>query len=365
MGDPRIPYVVHVVPGLESVVAREIGRDVPGATGFRTITGFDDRTSLLALSGRVEPARLLTLRTVEDVFALAVDRPDVPGGYAGLRVAREAVEESDALDMAAALALEIHGRRVRKPSFRVIARVAGEHAFRRVDLRQAVERAIEKRFPAWRLVADDAHLEFWIHLVAEHLIVGVRLSGGDLRYRTYKRANVPASLKPTIAAAMVLVSQPRPEDAVLDPMCGAGTVLIERGEAARYRQLLGGDLDPAAIEAARINIGPRYQPIELREWNARSLPLDDRSVDAILCNLPFGRRIGSEADNRVLYPTLIAEWSRVLTPEGRMVLLTGDSKLLTTVIAKHRGLRLVDRIPLLVRGLPAALHLIESTPSGR
>ncbi|MGD9889865.1 MAG: methyltransferase domain-containing protein [Dehalococcoidia bacterium] len=364
MVDPAIAYLLHVVPGLERITAREIGLSVPKASDVRGLSGFDERTSLLALSYRGDPGHLLALRTVEDVFVLAVDQTEISGGYAGLRVAREAVEQCDALDAAIALGLQIHGRRARRPTFRVIARAAGEHAFRRVDLRQAIERAIEKRVPALRLVADDAHLEFWVHLVRDHLVIGIRLSSADLRYRTYKQANVPASLKPTIAAAMVLVSQPRPDDVVLDPMCGAGTLLIERGEASRYRRLLGGDGDPEAVTATRANIGPRYQPIELRQWNAQSLPVADRSVDAILCNLPFGRQIGSEQGNRVLYPAVIAEWSRVLAPGGRLVLLTADSRLLTTVIAKHRGLRLQDRLPLRVRGLPAAIHLIRPTSSG-
>jgi 23S rRNA G2445 N2-methylase RlmL len=365
MGDLASAYLLHVVPGLEAIAAREIALSDDRASNFRALTGFDDRTSLLALVHRGDPADLLALRTVEDVLSLIVDQPGVPGGYAGLREIREAVEQCDGMEASIALVPQIRGRRVYRPTFRVIARMAGEHAFRRTDLREAVERAIEKRLPSLRLVADNAHLEFWVQLVNDHLLVGVRLSSGDLRYRTYKQANIPASLKPTIAAAMVLISQPRPEDVVLDPMCGAGTLLIERGEAARYDRLLGGDADPEAIAAARTNIGPRYQPIELRQWRAQSLPLDDRSVDAILCNLPFGRRIGTEKGNRALYPALIAEWSRVLSPNGRMVLLTADSHVLTTAIAKHRGLTLLDRVPLRVRGLPAAIHLIRPVTSGR
>lgn len=365
MGEPAGSYVLHVVPGLEGIAAREVALSVERAANFRCLSGFDDRTSLLALVHHGDPAALLALRTVEDVFSLVVDQPGVSGGYAGLRGVRESVEQCDGMEASTAVALQVRGRRVHRPTFRVIARMAGEHAFRRTDLREAVERAIEKRLPSFRLVTDNAHLEFWVHLVYDHLVVGVRLSSGELRYRSYKQANIAASLKPTIAAAMVLISQPQPEDVVLDPMCGAGTILIERGEASRYRRLLGGDTDQNAVNAARANIGPRYQPIELRRWNAQTLPIDDRSVDAILCNLPFGRRIGSEKEIRTLYPALVAEWSRVLTPRGRMVLLTADTHLLTTAIANHRGLTLQDRVSVRVRGLPAAIHLVRPVASGR
>ena len=357
---PQPAYLAHVVPGLESVAAYELGERVPRAGAVRALTGFDERTSLVSFSYAGAAADLLTLRTLEDVFILGAEAESVPGGWSGLRVVQAAVAESPLLEMAAALGLERRGHVPRKPTFRVVTRKAGEHAFRRVDLQQAVERAVRERFPAWRLVEEGAHLELWVQLVGGVFVAGFRLSTGELRRRTYKSASLPASLKPTIAAAMALLSRPRPDDVVLDPMCGAGTILIERAETARYAKLLGGDQDSAAVRAARQNVGPRYQPIELREWDARALPLAEGSVSAVICNLPFGKQIGSPAQVRQLYPALLKEWSRVLAPEGRMVLLTSEHALLTHAVAGAQGLRVRERIPLLVRGLPAAVYLISS-----
>lgn len=363
MPGSRLTYVAHVVPGLESITAFEIGRRVSLTGPIRSLSGFDDRTSLLTVPYAGDAAELLALRTLEDLFILAVDQTDVPGNWAGLRTVQAAIDDSRTLERAAALVLESHGRRARKPSFRVVARLAGEHAFRRVDLHDAVEKALRRRFTSWQTVEENADLETWVHLVEGHLILAIRLSGGELRHRTYKRVSLPASLKPTIAAAMVLISQPRPDDVLLDPMCGAGTILIERGEDSRYARLLGGDLDPHALDAARVNIGPRYQPIELRRWDARTLPLDDRSVTAVVSNLPFGHRIGSEHDNLRLYPALLAEWSRVLAPSGRVVLLTSESRLLASAVRRLGTLRLVQRLPVIVRGMPAAIHLLHPTAS--
>jgi tRNA (guanine6-N2)-methyltransferase len=145
---------------------------------------------------------------------------------------------------------------------------------------------------------------------------------------------------------------------VLDPMCGAGTLLIERAEAGRYGQLYGGDLDPEAVGAALTNVGRRYKPIELQEWDARRLPLDDGSVNAVLCNLPFGKRIATPKELRALYPALIAEWARVLAPGGRMVLLTSETGLLAQSL-KGRSLELAQRISVIVRGFPASIHLVR------
>jgi 23S rRNA G2445 N2-methylase RlmL len=244
-------------------------------------------------------------------------------------------------------------------TFRVIARKSGRHAFRRVDVQRAVERAVLERFRTWRLVEDDAHIELWVHLVGAQLVVGARLSDAALRQRTYRRVSLPASLKPTVARAMVLVSDPRADDIFLDPMCGSGTILIERAVTARYRLLLGGDIDPDAVRATMQNIGPRYKPIELQVWDARDLPLEDGSVSVIVTNMPFGRQIGTVEDNRKLYPALLDEWTRILKSEGRMALLTSERSLLRRALGEHRELTLEREIPLLVRGFPAAIHVIR------
>jgi tRNA (guanine6-N2)-methyltransferase len=81
-------------------------------------------------------------------------------------------------------------------------------------------------------------------------------------------SHLPASLRPTVAAAMVLLSDPRPDDVFLDSMCGGGTLLIERAQFGRYGLLLGGDIEPRALEASRRNIGPRYRPIQIHHWDA-------------------------------------------------------------------------------------------------
>ena len=363
---PRPTYLAHVVPGLEAVAAHEIATRLPESGLVRALTGFDERTSILSLTHDGPLADLLALRTLEDVFILAAEAEAVPGSYAGLRVARAAVTDSPTLDLGAATALGLRTHRPRKPTFRVVARAAGEHAFRRVDLQQAVERGVLDHFPDWRLVEDAAHVEVWVHLVRGLLVAGIRISESALRQRTYKSASLPASLKPTVAAAMALLSQPKPTDTVLDPMCGAGTILIERAETARYRLLLGGDLNPDAVRAATENVGPRYQPIDLRQWDARDLPLADSSVSAVICNLPFGKQVGSATENRTLYPALLAEWTRVLAPAGRMVLLTSERRLLAQAVTRQSGLRMDGVLPVVVRGLPAAIHLIRRTPfSGR
>jgi len=369
----RLTFIGHTVPGLERITAYELGLrgltsgPIDALSVAESVAAMKDRKidAFFWIGGLPTAAvtDLLTARTLEDLFVRGAEMEGFGWNYAGLRTLREQLTAAPELEPAVALALHEHSRLPRRISFRVIARLAGEHTFRRVDLQEAVGRAMLDRFPAWRSVEERATLEVWSTVVEEQCVVGIRLSDNTLRQRTYKQTNLPASLKPTVAAAMVAVSQPRDDDVVLDPMCGAGTLLIERAQAGRYRQLLGGDIAPDAFQAARENIGPRYQPIELRQWDARALPIEAGTVTVILSNLPFGRQIGTPRGVRSLYPELLSEWSRVLAPGGRMVLLTSERDLLARAVAAQPGLRIVDRSAVLLRGRPATIHLIHQRTS--
>ncbi len=142
-------------------------------------------------------------------------------------------------------------------------------------------------------------------MIDEEFFLTVRLSDDRMRHREYKTAHRPASLRASSAAALAWLSEPREDDVVLDPFCGAGTILIERAHMGRYAMLLGSDRDAAALAAARVNVGERYKPIQLENWDAGALPLGDASVDKIVTNLPWGLRYGSHGENRKLYPTVV------------------------------------------------------------
>ena len=352
-------YIVHAVPGLEALAADELRSTVKGAAVLETLRGFDERTSLLLVRFRGEPAELLALQLSEDVFALALDATDVPSAWGGLRALRTLIEKERGVETAVIRATPMRPARARKATFRVITRIAGRYAYKRQDLQRAAEQALAERFSEWRLVEDGARFEFWLNLVGGRVLLGVRLSDETMRRHTALRVSLPAALKPVVATAMVRLSDPTPDDIFLDPMCGVGTLLIERGESGRYRQLIGGDLDPEGVEAARTNIGPRYKPVELRQWDARYLPLADASVTRIVTNLPFGKQIGTPEELHALYPALLSEWERVLQPGGRMVLLTSAERTLQTALRRHPRLTLARRVPVLIRGEQAAIFVLK------
>jgi 23S rRNA G2445 N2-methylase RlmL len=348
-------YAAQTQPGFEAVVWSEIAARIPDAreVGRRVAPG---RAGMVLFS-TARPDALKALRTAEDLFAIV--------GYGrGLgRVSPEKIQgwTRDARYVGPAIEARVHlmpgSRSGRRLSFRVVARLSGDHDFRRVDLQRAVERGIAARSDhKWMPAGDDAEVEFWATMIEDEFILAIRLSDERMRHREYKIAHRPASLRPAVAAAMGWLSEPRDDDIVLDPLCGAASVLIERAHLRRYRMLLGGDRDDDARAASYANIGPRYRPIAILPWDAAALPLKNASVTKIITNLPWGVKSGSHSANQRLYPRLLGEFRRVLTADGSMVLLTAQTQLMRDLIAD--GLLQVTRIfNVTILGAPAAVYV--------
>jgi 23S rRNA G2445 N2-methylase RlmL len=352
-------YIAHAQPGFEAIAAEEIAETLDGAV-LRGTRAVADKNGMALFEYDGDPRDLLALRTVEDVFAVVATLPRLPPTAAGLRLLRDAAAAMP-VEPALRIARQLkpgrggHGRL----RFRVVARQVGQAAYRRVDAQVAVERAIAARADHhWRL-AEEGALEFWLTLLPDEALLALRLSDERMRHRDYKLEHLPASLRPSAAAALVWLTRPAPDDVFLDPMCGAGTILIERAHAGRYVLLLGGDVREQALDVARGNIGPRYKPIELRHWDARALPIDAESITAAAVNLPFGKQIGSAEENRALYPAVLHELARVLRPGARLAALSGDRRTFDEALRRARGLARRATYPVLVLGQPAGVYAIE------
>ena len=345
-------YYILTVPGIEPVTRREL------ETSFKGACRFDAAPGRLIFDYPHSPADLLRLRTAEDVFALIADGA-IDSSRRGLRQAHALVRKSPLLRQALKAHRGVAGRPPRRRTFRVVAqRNAGESAYRRIDLQQEVSKALASALPAWRNISENAQREFWVLQDRGKFLCGMRLSDRSMRHRDYKKVNVPASLRPVVARAMVMMSEPDPRDVFLDPMCGAGTIPIERGRDSPYRYLLSGDIDRAAVAATRTNVGPRYKPISIMLWDARRLPLPGESVHKIVCNLPFGRKSGG-FDEPNLYSTFLDETSRALKRDGIAVLLTSRERLLSRLLADRTQLSLESMRRIRVLGHRATIFKIR------
>ena len=212
----------------------------------------------------------------------------------------------------------------------------GHHGYLRRDAGKALARGLGGHFPeSWRPAEENAAVEVWLSIDEATAVCGLRLSDRSMRHRTYKLDHRPASLRPTMAAALVRLAGAHAAQVFLDPMCGAGTILAEQLVAAErtHRPLLvvGGDVEMDAVRSASANLR-RLGGAHLAHWDATRLPLALEAVDHVVSNPPFGKQLSSPEAIRPLYAAMVREYNRVLRPGGQAILLVSDMAALYSAV---------------------------------
>lgn len=188
-----------------------------------------------------------------------------------------------------------------------------------------------------------------VHIDRDEAQLALDLGGGSLHRRGYRTAQGAAPLKENLAAALLLragwgTTIATEDAALVDPMCGTGTLLIEgaliagdiapgllreragcarwlghdagawqalveeadarrRAGASKVGSLIGYDHDIDAIRAALENVNAAglhgVVHIERRELTAAAPPPGTRGL--VITNPPYGERLGEHAELVTLY----------------------------------------------------------------
>jgi tRNA (guanine6-N2)-methyltransferase len=327
--------------GLEQVSAGEMAR-LPGLqisqVGYRHINA--------RYTGHA--ANLLALRTVDDIFIRLDEWHEI-----GLHRSTLALLEQLSMDLDLWQAVNVRSQiqpLSNAPSFSVSANFVGKRNYSADEIKLAVARGVEA-ISGWQYQEDDRESEINLRLFIEHedALVGMRLGSSPLHRRAYKQGHVPGSLKPSVAAALLLLADVSPDITVLDPCCGAGTILIEAARLGAHAQ--GGDLDTEAVATAKRNASAAGVEIDVQQWDVRALPLADGSIERIVTNMPWGRQVEVEKPLWQLYRDACAEMERVLADGGRIVVLTNLPQLVTfsnLTIEKQSEISLFGQQPTIV-----------------
>ena len=189
---------------------------------------------------------------------------------------------------------------------------------------------------------DRANPDVRVHAFLEGTRATLYLdtSGEPLFKRGWRHGVADAPLRENLAAGIVMLTGWKPEEPLLDPMCGGGTLLVEAAAMARGRapgarrgfgfeklaafdaaawaqvskeqgdkqprlQLFGSDTDPKALNAARRNLAEagieRWVTLERSDILERAAPAPS---GVMVANPPYGERIGSAEELAAFYPKL-------------------------------------------------------------
>ena len=311
MGHPHLPVRLLATTnrGFESVSAAEVADllDASAETERPGLIGFDgDGDDIARLHCRA--------RTLNRVLIELVNEP--------IRTPEDAYDETYALPLAEYVApdqpIAVRSNRI------------GSHEFTSMDIAERVGQAVVdglrdatgERVP---VDLDDPEVILRAFVREDRFRLAIDATGDtSLHRRPYRVRGHDAPIRPTMAAALCRLADAGPETAVVDPMCGCGTIPIEAALAARNLPPAGDRtfafedlvfLDGDALARERAAMEPCAEAPAIRgsdveaEWiaaareNAREAGVADDvtferadaatvdiDADAVIVDMPFGVR---------------------------------------------------------------------------
>jgi putative N6-adenine-specific DNA methylase/tRNA (guanine6-N2)-methyltransferase len=211
-------------------------------------------------------------------------------------------------------------------SFRITTNRNGKaHTFTSTQVQQYAGAGVLAQYPR-SVSLEEFDVELRCDVFDNTVVLGLQLTSTSLINR-HSRPFLPrVSLQPHMAYALLAQARITAADrALLDPFCGAGTILIEAAACYPWLQLTGTDYAERAITGAAANrqqagIQERVslQQLDVYELDQAFAPA---SFDVIVTNPPFGIKLNRRKAFHTFYQRVLAQGAYLLRPGGRLVMM--------------------------------------------
>ncbi|WP_440895696.1 THUMP domain-containing class I SAM-dependent RNA methyltransferase [Amphibacillus sp. Q70] len=233
-------------------------------------------------------------------------------------------------------------------NFPVIGKSVKSTLFSVPDCQKIVKKAVaeklkQKHGVAIQMPETGAVYRIEVAILKDIATLTIDTSGVGLHKRGYRVGQGEAPLKETLAAALVQLTNWKPDFPLIDLFCGSGTILIEAAligqniapgfnrefasegwelindqlwenafeeaeQLANYDQILditGSDLDPKVIEIAKQNAieAGLAELINWKQMNARDF-YPKRNNGYLITNPPYGERLNNKEEVSQIYRDL-------------------------------------------------------------
>ncbi|KAI9552759.1 hypothetical protein GHT06_020639 [Daphnia sinensis] len=315
-------YFCTVGFGLNEFAVLEL-EALPTVTVQKTLTG-----KVFFQSDR-NAASLLALKTVERIFVNVIHdevEPNLINSFDDW-LTNKLCSKSSSLNESLFTWKEFAKRTSDDPiKFRINARLSG--IFRKSSLFQRASSLAGNIFQQNSSLVKDLHepdLDVFLHLNDNFLTVGLQLTKKPLSDRCYLDH---IAVRSTVCVAMCMAVGLSSDDVLLDPMCGAATILVEAVKQFDCKAAVGVDCDLLQLKLARANLNTSLSnsQIELICGDSRIIFLKQQQFDVVLCDVPFGRKFGVPTEIHRLLTSVVNTIDAVLKPKGRIGILISENE---------------------------------------
>ncbi len=340
---PPIVIEVEVLEGLMPLAKKEIRRRFDAQI---EILSEDETTLIINYTGRLKA--LLSLRMVLAVYQIQHFEIPRPKAFLGHQHFHAILDQIKVIR-------GMHPKGMFE-TFRISAAGENSSVFARLksELREYTGMDVE----------DDADLLLRIRpsiVQKGGWEVLSRISPRPLSARDWRVSDMHGALNACLAAAMVELTQPKPDDRYLNLMCGSGTLLVERLLKMSAAVAVGIDIDDFALEASVENLEASHQRqnVLLSKMDATQTGFDRNTFNKMVMDLPYGQQIGSTEENPALYAATLKEAARIATSDARLVVITHQMKAFEEVVDAQRKWRLERILQVNQGGLHPKIYVLS------
>ncbi len=207
-------------------------------------------------------------------------------------------------------------------------------------VKKAVVESMKRRYRTQWFEENGPLYPIEVSLLKDTATLTIDTSKPGLHKRGYRLAGSEAPLKETLAAALILIARWKPEIALIDPLCGSGTIPIEaamigqniapgmnrtfiseqwptiprdcwrearkethdRADYNRNLDISGTDINSKIIDSARKNAAEAGVD-DLIHFQVRTLAdlSSKKKYGKVICNPPYGQRLSERKEVEKLY----------------------------------------------------------------
>ena len=199
-------------------------------------------------------------------------------------------------------------------------------------------------------------LEFWFLKRSEgYGFIGIRIT----KTPNYEKTLHKGELRPELANLMCLIGDLKQSDVIFDPFAGYGSIPTECAMSFKVKHVIAGEKDKGTFKLLEKKVKEFGKKIVLGRWNALNLTsLTNNSIDKIITDPPWGLYGEKNTNIEEFYQKMLSEFSRILKPDGLLIILTARKEILEKTIIHSKTFNLMNRYDILVSGKKTAIYKI-------
>lgn len=223
------------------------------------------------------------------------------------------------------------------------------------QLLEDLESVIRQADSELELNVGNPDLEFWALVRDEgYGFFGIRLTYPYGEEKNRKKGE----LRKEIAHIMCYISDPSPEDVVLDPFAGHGAIPLERAQSFPRKKIMAVEKDKKLVTNLRQQAEKHDKDIKVIHGDALSMTeIENKSISRIISDPPWGEYEEIPEPNK-FYKKMLKEFNRVLETNGVIVLLMGAKEKFEDVLNDQFAnvFSLESKYDILVSGNKASIY---------